>query len=80
MNFEGQIMVPTHRLVDADARDNCPSVVELISAKRYPFYLVEIKADGFMVHGGNIVPEKKEKVSVDEKPKSDKKFKGIGRK
>ncbi len=75
MKFESQITVPTHRLVDADPYDKCPSVVQLIKQKKYPFYLIEIKADSFLVYGGNIAIPKKKKTK-----KVEKKHTGIGRK
>ncbi len=48
------------------------SVVELLSSKKHPFYLIEIIADGFVVFGGNLASDKKEK--------DEKKHTGIGRK
>ena len=65
MQFESKVIIPTHRLIDADSFDKCPSVVQIIEAKKHPFYLIEIKADSFVVYGGNIikktpVPDKEE--------------------
>jgi len=71
MNFKSEMRVPTHRLVDSDVRDKCIPVLDVISAKKYACYLVEITSDGYMVHCGKIEPEPKivEEPKAVDKPK-----------
>jgi hypothetical protein len=76
MNFKSEMRMPTHRLVDGDIHDKCIPVLDVISAKKYACYLVEITSDGYMVHCGKIEPEPKiveEPKAVDELKKKDKK-------